>query len=89
MTLEELKTLKPGEVVVITKIDGYINNETTSKDYYVGEEMTFWSLDTWFNFYRPYRDSIGRISHFGPGVCDYIERKVQLVRNNKLNKLGI
>ena len=41
MTLEELKSLRPGDVVVITKVDEYLNNGTTSKDYYVGEEMTF------------------------------------------------
>jgi len=33
MTLEELKSLQPGDVVVITKIDENLNNGTTSKDY--------------------------------------------------------
>jgi hypothetical protein len=89
MTLEELKTLKPGEVVVITKIDKNINssgyNGTLYKNYEVGEELTFISNDYWVDFYR----TSNIICHFTEKVCDYIERKTILQRNNKLIELGI
>ena len=93
MTLEELKSLRPGDVVVITKVDEYLNNGTTSKDYYVGEEMTFLICNEWIDFLRHNKPNktvqLGTISHFGEGVCDYIERKVKLERNKKLKELGI
>lgn len=93
MTWEELKSLQPGDVVVITKVDEHLNNDTTSKDYYVGEEMTFLSCDRWYDFLRHSKvDKPGRsgtISHFAHGVSDYIERKVKLVRERKLTDLGI
>ena len=93
MTLEELKSLQPGDVVVITKIDEYLNNGTTSKDYYVGEEMTFLVWNEWVDFLRHNNPNkpgqLGTIAHFAEGVCDYIERKVKLVRERKLNELGI
>jgi hypothetical protein len=93
MTLEELKSLRPGDVVVITKVDEYLNNGTTSKDYYVGEEMTFLICNEWIDFLRHSKPNktgqLGTISHFGEGVCDYIERKVKLERNKKLKELGI
>jgi len=89
MSLEELKGLSQGEVVVITKVD---DNIKSFYDYVIGDEMTF--LNFWsnggtgeVNFLR-----IGdqpRISHFSYDICDYIERKVVLERNNKLNILGI
>lgn len=102
MTLEELKSLQPGDVVVITKVDRHLNNDTTSKDYYLGEEMTFLSCDRCYDFLRhskvdkpgltvfhlQYHRS-GTISHFAHGVSDYIERKVKLVRERKLTDLGI
>lgn len=94
MTLEELKSLQPGDVVVITKIDEYLNNGTTSKDYYVGEEMTFLIWNEWVDFLRSSKadkslKQLGIIAHFSEGVCDYIERKVKLVRERKLDELGI
>lgn len=92
MTLEELKSLQPGDVVVITKVDEYLNNGTTSKDYYVGEEMTFLIWNEWVDFLRKADKSLkqlGTISHFREGVCDYIERKVKLERERKLTDLGI
>ena len=90
MTLEELKSLQPGDVVVITKIDEYLNNGTTSKDYYVGEEMTFLVCDRWYDFLRHKSlKQLGTIAHFSHGVSEYIERKVKLVRERKLNELGI
>lgn len=94
MTLEELKSLQPGDVVVITKIDEYLNNGTTSKDYYVGEEMNFLVWNEWVDFLRPSNANkslkqLGTIAHFGEGIHDYIERKVKLVRERKLTELGI
>lgn len=91
MTLEELKVLQPGDFVIITKIDKYLNNDTTSKDYYVGEEMTFLKFDNWYDFLRPSKSGqlATTISHFGPGISDYIERKVKLERERKLTELGI
>ena len=93
MTLEDLKSLRPGDVVVITKIDEYLNNGTTSKDYYVGEEMTFLIWNEWVDFLKHSNPDkpgqLGTIAHFGEGVCDYIERKAKLVRERKLNELGI
>lgn len=94
MTLEELKSLQPGDVVVITKVDEYLNNGTTSKDYYVGEEMTFLVWNEWVDFLRPSKadkslKQLGIISHFSEGVCDYIERKVLLERERKLTELGV
>ena len=93
MTWEELKSLQPGDVVVITKVDEHLNNSTTSKDYYIGEEMTFLSCDRWYDFLRHSKadnpGQSGTISHFGHGVSDYIERKVKLVRERKLTELGV
>lgn len=94
MTLEELKSLQPGDVVVITKVDEYLNNGTTSKDYFLGEEMTFLFWSEWVDFLRQSKadkslKQLGTIAHFGEGVCDYIERKVKLVREKKLTELGL
>ena len=92
MTLEELKSLRPGDVVVITKVDEYLNNGTTSKDYYVGEEMTFLIWNVWVDFLKHSNPNkpgqLGIIAHFSEGVCDYIEVKAEL-RNRKLTELGI
>ena len=93
MTLEELKSLRPGDVVVITKVDEYLNNGTTSKDYYVGEEMTFLIWNEWIDFLKHSNPNkpgqLGTIAHFGHGVSDYIERKVKLERERKLTELGL
>jgi hypothetical protein len=90
MTLEELKSLQNGEVVVITKVDEKINNGTTTQDYYVGEEMNFLSygLDDWWDLCVDFKRQ-GKISHFTSEVCYYIERKMKLNRDNKLKELGI
>ena len=85
MTLEELKSLREGEVVVLTKVDEKI---TEYHNFAVGDEMIF---------YKFCDDSVGNvdflrnsftISHFSYEICDYIERKVEL-RDRKLNELGI
>jgi hypothetical protein len=41
------------------------------------------------NFGREDSNNIPIISHFSYEICHYIERKITLERENKLNKLGI
>jgi hypothetical protein len=41
------------------------------------------------NFHRKVPGEMGVIAHFSYSVCDYIERKVKLERDNKLISLGI
>lgn len=93
MTFEELKSLRGGEVVVITKVDEKI---TDYHRYEVGDELDFMNIFTMdkhgrdvVNFYRKFPGKMGMIAHFSYDICDYIERKVQLERDNKLNSLGI
>ena len=92
MTWEELKSLQPGDVVVITKVDEHLNNGTTSKDYYAGEEMTFLIWNEWVDFLRHNNPNkpgqLGTIAHFAEGVCDYIEIRSEL-RDRKLTELGV
>jgi hypothetical protein len=84
MTLEELKSLREGEVVVLTKVDERI---TEYKNFSVGDEMIFHMLYEYgqVDFLR---NSI-TISHFSYEICDYIERKIKIERENKLISLGI
>ena len=88
MTFEELRGLVQGEVVVFTKVDERI---TEYHNYQVGDEVLFMEFDSHngdvVNFLRT--GDIPVISHFSYEVCHYIERKVQLERDNKLNELGI
>ena len=88
MTFEELKSLRQGEVVVFTKVDERI---TEYHNYQVGDEIIFMEFDSHngdvVNFLRT--GDIPMISHFSYEICHYIERKVQLERDNKLNELGI
>jgi hypothetical protein len=93
MTLEELKSLRQEEVVVFTKVDKLI---TEYHGYEVGDELEFMDIYTvnkhgrdMVNFYRKVPDEMGVIVHFSYSVCDYIERKVILERENKLVSLGI
>jgi hypothetical protein len=93
MTLEELKSLRQEEVVVFTKVDKLI---TEYHGYEVGDELEFMDIYTvnkhgrdMVNFYRKVPDEMGVIVHFSYSVCDYIERKVILERDNKLVSLGI
>jgi hypothetical protein len=88
MTLEELKSLREGEVVILTKVDERI---TEYNNFSVGDEMTFHML---YEYDFPIcgqvdflRNSI-TISPFSYEICDYIERKVEL-RDRKLKELGI
>jgi hypothetical protein len=84
MTLEELKGLTQGEVVVLTKVDERI---TEYHNFQIGDEMVFsqFGNDGVVDFFR--KSII--ISHFSYEICHYIERKVLLERDNKLNELGI
>jgi hypothetical protein len=84
MTLEELKSLREGEVVVLTKVDERI---TEYNNFSVGDEMIFHMLYEYgqVDFLR---NSI-TISHFSYEICDYIERKIKIERENKLISLGI
>jgi hypothetical protein len=93
MTLEELKSLRPGEVLVFTKVDKLI---TEYHEYEVGDELEFMGIYTMdkhgrdvVNFHRKVPGEMGVIAHFSYSVCDYIERKVLLERDKKLNNLGI
>jgi hypothetical protein len=93
MTLEELKSLRFEEVVVFTKVDKLM---TKYHEYEVGDELEFMDIYTvnkhgrdMVNFYRRVPGEMGVIAHFSYSVCDYIERKVLLERDKKLNNLGI
>jgi hypothetical protein len=84
MTLEELKSLRGGEVVVFTKVDERI---TEYHNFQIGDEMMFsqFNLDGVVDFFR----SSITISHFSYEICHYIERKVLLERDRKLNDILI
>jgi len=88
MTLEELKSLTFGEVVVFTKVDERI---TEYHNYQIGDEVTFMEFDSHngdvVNFVR--KGDIPTISHFSYEICHYIERKIKLERDKKLSNLGI
>jgi hypothetical protein len=93
MTFEELKSLREGEVVVFIKVDEMI---TDYHEYEVGDELDFMNIFTVYkhgrdvvNFYRKVPGKMGMITHFSYSICDYIERKVKIERDNKLNELGI
>jgi len=87
MTLEELKSLRQGEMVVFTKVDERI---CEYHNHQVGDEMTFLEIKDAdgvdvVNFLR----NSYTISHFSYEICHYIERKVLLERDKKLSNLGI
>jgi hypothetical protein len=91
MTLEELKSLRQGEVVVFTKVDEMICEYHNHR---VGDEMTFLEIEVAnkivessdvVNFLR----NSYTISHFSYEICHYIERKIKLERDKKLNSIGI
>ena len=105
MTLEELKSLRQEEVVVFTKVDkliteyhGYeVGDELEFMDIYTEDKhgrnvANFYrkaALDSSYNLPLPSVGEMGVIVHFSYSVCDYIERKVILERENKLVSLGI
>lgn len=84
MTLEELKSLRGGEVVIFTKVDERI---TEYHNFQIGDEMVFsqFGNDGVVDFFR--KSII--ISHFSYEICHYIERKIKLERNKKLSSIGI
>ena len=93
MTLDELESLRPGEVVVFTKVNEMI---TDYHEYEVGDELEFMGIYTMdkhgrdvVNFYRKFPGEMGVIAHFSYSICDYIERKVLLERDRKLNDILI
>ena len=87
MTLDELKTLREGEVVVITKVDERI---TEYHNYRVGDELMFYEFNDDINHVDFVRSGeYAAVAHFSYEICHYIERKIQLERDSKLNELGI
>ncbi len=95
MTLEELKSLRVGEVVVFIKADERIREY---HNHQIGDHMVFLGIEDAnkigassdvVNFGRKGIDEMHVISHFSYEICHYIERKIKLERNNKLNQLGI
>lgn len=95
MTLEELKSLRNGEVIIFTKVDERIQEY---HNHQVGDHMVFLEIEDAnkigsssdvVNFYRNGIDETHVISHFSYEICHYIERKIKFERNNKLNHLGI
>ncbi len=94
MTLDELKTLREGEVVVFTKVDERI---TEYHNYRIGDELVFYRFsDDMTPFGEPSQIDFVRtsgeymaVSHFSYEICNYIERKVKLERDSKLNELGL
>lgn len=88
MTLDELKSLREGEFVVITKVDEKISKYY---NYRVGDELIFYQFNDDINHIDFIRISgeYRYVSHFSYRICHYIERKVNLERDNKLKELGI
>lgn len=91
MTLDELKTLRSGEVVVLTKVDEMI---TEYHNYQVGDELVFYQSSQKMDdidrvdFVRT-SGEYAAVSHFSYEICHYIERKIKLERDNKLSSIGI
>ena len=89
MTLDELKTLNQGEVVVFIKVDEkiceYYNHQ-------VGDELIFYCCSEgfpekgWDGLVSFFRNSL-TLSYFSYEICHYIERKVPLERDIKINKV--
>lgn len=93
MTLDDLKGLRSHEVIVFTKVDEMI---TDYHEYEIGSELEFMGIYTMdkhgrdvVNFYRKVPGEMGVIAHFSYSICDYIERKILLERDRKLNDILI
>lgn len=88
MNVDELKSLRVGEEVVFIKVDERI---TEYHNYQIGDEVKFMDFSSHngdvINFLR--KGDVPTISHFSYEICHYIERKIKLERDNKLNDLGI
>ena len=85
MTLEELKSLRQGEKVIFIKVDELV---CEYHNFQVGDEMMFVYIEEETQVANFMRDLI-TLSHFSYEICHYIERKVVLERETKLNDLGI
>lgn len=86
MTLNELKSLRQGEYVVLTKVDEKI---CEYHNHQVGDELIFYELSKDIDGLVIFLRNSLAISHFSYEICHYIERKITLERENKLNNLGI
>ena len=88
MTLNDLNTLRQGEVVKITRIDKGVN---LYNEYKVGDELIYLEFNQFTNYYNFVRVASGPpvICHFGFGIHSYIERKIVLEREQKLTDLGL
>lgn len=98
MTLEDLNSLIKGDIVIIIKIDEFINSYNL---YNIGDELKFIRLDEFkikddffirYNFIRSskIKDDIYYVEcYFTKNIYRYIERKTTLERDNKLKELGI
>lgn len=83
-------TLKTGEVFVFTKVDRETN---LYRDYKVGDELIFSAyniktgspdgLNAIFNFIVDKRI----VTYFNYDIFNYIERKIVVERNTKLNQI--
>jgi hypothetical protein len=85
MTLEELMSLRQGELVVFIKVDERIRD---FHNHQVGDSMVFIDIDEATQIVNFMRNST-HISHFSYEICHYIERKIKIERENKLISLGI
>lgn len=84
----DTSTLKAGEVFVFTKV----NEETNRyRSYEVGDEIIFSAYNINHDNFSVFNFIVDGtiVAHFGYAIFDYIERKVLLERNNKLEELGI
>ena len=92
MTIDELKSLRKGELVVFTKVDEKI---TEYHNHQIGDEMTFIEIEDAYKIGSSGRDVVNflrssyTISHFSYEICHYIERKSKLERDRKIKELGI
>ncbi len=84
MTLDELKSLRQDEVVVFTHVDEKI---CEYHNWRVGDEATFLEFHTENIDVVIFIRNSYTISHFSYEICHYIERKVTLERDRKINNL--
>jgi len=94
MKLDKLKSLTPGDIVVITKVDEGI---TKYFNYQMGNELIFVSFNAENHFnlgdkeivnFTRVSEGVKYISHFSYDIRNYIELKSD-IREKKLKELGI
>jgi hypothetical protein len=97
MTIDELNNLNKNEIVIITNICDDLN---TYHSYIIGDELEFLSIKPEYSYtsraqdgniyvFLMIRNDHKMLCEFGEDVCGYMEIKKVLVRNEKLNELGI